>query len=231
MCRFSSVAIRASNWSAIGQPVALPVLRCETRVASSWKLTYAIASSMFLSTSVAGGHVRHPRRLELDRVHSAGHHQVVAQRDPVPALLGGPPADPGAPGAVEPELGGDLPVVRGQVVLGQQVGDHRDLGDRVQPGLLRRPVLAAEEGEVAALAPRHVVVRVPVLGDGQVPLEVLLDDGLQLVQQVRHQLVGHRGLLRRRIPPPYGTVSYATVGCTCPKPCGTLPSSERVPAL
>jgi hypothetical protein len=46
MCRFSSVAIRASNWSHNGSSVNRPVLRCEIRVASSWKETYATVWSM-----------------------------------------------------------------------------------------------------------------------------------------------------------------------------------------
>ena len=113
---------------------------------------------------VAGGHVVHPGALERDRVDAAGDEQVVADRDAVPALLGRPPAHPLAPGAVPPEPGGDLPVVAGEVVLGQQVGDHRGPRGLVEPGLLRRPVLAAEGGEVAPLVPRDVVVRVPLLG-------------------------------------------------------------------
>ena len=46
MCRFSSVAIRASIRSQTGSPDWWPVLRCETRVASSWKATYATECSM-----------------------------------------------------------------------------------------------------------------------------------------------------------------------------------------
>src|SRR6478736_4296776 len=137
MCRFSSLEMRASILSAIGSLVTLPVLRCDTRVASSWKDTYVTAS---------------------------GDHEVVAHRDAVPVLLRGPAADPGAPCAVAAEPGGDLPVVRREVVLGEQVRDHRCLGSLGQPALLGRPVLAAEELEVAALAPRDVVVGVPLLG-------------------------------------------------------------------
>ena len=103
---------------------------------------------------VAGGHVVHPGPLELDRVDAAGDDEVVAQRDAVPALLRRPAADPRAPGAVAAEPGGDLAVVAGQVVLGEQVDEHRGLRRVVEPGLLRRPVLAAEEGEVAPLVPR-----------------------------------------------------------------------------
>ena len=39
MCRFSSAEILASIWSAIVSLQALPVLRCEIRVASSWNVT------------------------------------------------------------------------------------------------------------------------------------------------------------------------------------------------
>src|SRR5699024_2328714 len=74
---------------------------------------------------VTGDHVLHAGPLECHRVHTAGDHQVVAHDDRVAILLRGPGVDPGAPRAVQGEVGGDLPVVRGQVVLGQQVGDHR----------------------------------------------------------------------------------------------------------
>ena len=46
MCRFSSVAMRASMRSQTGSPDWWPVLRCETRVASSWKATYATECSI-----------------------------------------------------------------------------------------------------------------------------------------------------------------------------------------
>src|SRR5581483_2319162 len=47
------------------------------------------------------------------------------------------------------------------------------------------PVLAAEGVEVLAVRPRDVVVRLPVLVHGQMPVEVLLDDGLEFVKQVK----------------------------------------------
>ena len=125
----------------------------------------------------------HAQPLELDRVDAAGDDEVVAQRDAVPALLGRPPADPLAPRAVAAEAGGDLAVVGGQVVLGEQVDRHRRLRDRVERRVLRAPVLAAEEREVATAAPRHVVVRVPFLGQAEVAVEVLGDDGFEVVQQ------------------------------------------------
>ena len=70
-------------------------------------------------------HVGHPGPLQRDRVDRAGDEQVVADRDAVPALLGGPAVHPGAPGAVAAEERGDLVVVAGQVVLGEQVDDQR----------------------------------------------------------------------------------------------------------
>ncbi len=45
MCRFSSLAIFCSSWSQSLSPEYVPVLRCEMRVASSWKETYAIELS------------------------------------------------------------------------------------------------------------------------------------------------------------------------------------------
>ena len=68
-------------------------------------------------------------RSSCDRVDGAGGQQVVADRDAVPALLGGPAVHPGAPGAVAAEERGDLVVVAGQVVLGEQVDDQRGAGD------------------------------------------------------------------------------------------------------
>ena len=101
---------------AIGSPVALPVLRCEMRVASSWNATYA----MECSTSRRGRwrsppHVVHPGALQRDRVDRAGDQQVVADRDAVPALLGRPPVHPGAPRAVAAEQRRDLVVVAGRL--------------------------------------------------------------------------------------------------------------------
>ncbi|SHU08701.1 Uncharacterised protein [Mycobacteroides abscessus subsp. abscessus] len=75
-------------------------------------------------------------------------------------------------------------MIRGQIVLGEQVGDHRDLGDLGELGLLRIPVLPAQGLVVLALRPRDVIVRVPVLGDTEVAVDILLDHGLQLVQQL-----------------------------------------------
>ena len=62
---------------------------------------------------ISVGHVDHSCLLERDRVDPTGHHEVVAQDDPVAVLLGGPAAYPGAPGAVLGEVLGDLTVVGG----------------------------------------------------------------------------------------------------------------------
>ena len=120
-------------------------------------------------------HVGHTELFELVRVHRARGEQVVAHHDAVPALLRGPAVHPGAPGAVTAEEGGDLVVVAGEVVLGEQVhdeGDPADLGDLRLP-LLPGLAVLEEAGEVAAVAPRHVLVRHPVLGDLQMPVEFL----------------------------------------------------------
>ena len=81
-----------------------------------------------VDVDVAGRHVRHPGPLQRHRVHRPGHGEIVADRDAVPPLLGGPPVHPGAPGAVAAEQRGDLVVVRRQVVLGQQVDHQRGPG-------------------------------------------------------------------------------------------------------
>ncbi len=57
------------------------------------------------------GHVLHPSPLQRHRVNATGDDEIVADRDPVPVLLGRPTAHPRAPSAVEGEdtrpLGGD----------------------------------------------------------------------------------------------------------------------------
>jgi hypothetical protein len=76
--------------------------------------------------------VLHPQPFQLDRINPARDDEVVADRDSVPTFFGGPAADPLSPGAVAAEPGGDLAVVGGQVVLGEQVDRHRDLRHRVE---------------------------------------------------------------------------------------------------
>ena len=75
------------------------------------------------------GHMGHARFLEGDRVDAAGHDEIVAQGDAVPALFGRPPSHPGSPRPVEREVVRRLAMVGGQVVLGQKVGDHGRPGD------------------------------------------------------------------------------------------------------
>ena len=133
----------------------------------------------------AAGHLLDAQCLQLDRIDGAGDDEVVAQRDAVPVLLGGPAVDPLAPRAVHAEVHRDLAVIRRQVVLGQQVLHHRHLSDLGQLRLSGLPVLAAQRVVVLAVRPRDVVVRVPVLAHRQVPVDVLLDDWLQLVQELQ----------------------------------------------
>src|SRR4029079_18440218 len=54
---------------------------------------------LLVARAVSRGHVNHPEPLQLDRIDSAGHHEIVAQRGSVPTLLGSPAANPVAPGA------------------------------------------------------------------------------------------------------------------------------------
>jgi hypothetical protein len=131
--------------------------------------------------------VHHPELFQLVRVDGARGQQVVAHHDAVPALFRGPAVHPGAPGAVAAEEGGDLVVVTGEVVLGQQVHDQRDLADVGDLGLLRLPGLAVleEAGEIAAVGERDVLVRHPVLGDLEMAVEFLLHHLFQRVQQSR----------------------------------------------
>ncbi len=126
----------------------------------------------------------HAGFFEGDGIDAAGDDEVVTHDDAVPVLLGGPPADPGTPGTVLGEVLGDLPVVRRQVVLGEQVGDHRGLCDVGELGLLRVVVLAAECGEVATFVPRHVVVRVPLASHRDVTVHIVLGSGHQLLQKL-----------------------------------------------
>ena len=49
---------------------------------------------LVLARAEAPVHHLDAQLLQLDRVDRAGHHQVVAQRDAVPVLLGGPAVDP-----------------------------------------------------------------------------------------------------------------------------------------
>ena len=141
----------------------------------------------------AGGHVHHARILERDRIHGPRDDEVVADRDGVPVFLGGPAADPGPPRSVAAEDARDLVVVTRQVVLGEEVDDQARAGGVAVALLLGRPVLTAEEGEIAALVPRHVVVGIPRLMHLQVPLELGGDHRLEIDQEPDIRGVVHSG--------------------------------------
>ena len=83
---------------------------------------------LVLPRAEAACHLLEAECLQRDRIDGAGDDQVVAQRDAVPVLLGGPAVDPLAPRAVHAEVHRDLAVIRRQVVLRQQVLHHRHLG-------------------------------------------------------------------------------------------------------
>ena len=78
-------------------------------------------------------HVHHAFAFERHRVDGAGGQQVVADRDAVPSLLGGPAADPRPPGTVRAEGLVDVAVIARQVVLGQQVDDEGGARDLAHP--------------------------------------------------------------------------------------------------
>ncbi len=85
------------------------------------------------------------------RIDLTGDDEIVAQRDRVQVLLGGPPAQPAAPLLLEDEAEDELAVVGGEVVLLDEQ-DLQRIGDVLgQRDLRRVPVLAAEEREVLAL--------------------------------------------------------------------------------
>jgi len=156
---------------------------------------------LVLAGREATGDLLHAGDLEVHRIDGAGHHQVVAQSDAVAVLLGGPPVDPVAPGTVHAEVHRDLAVVRRQVVLGQEVLHHRGLRHLGELRLAGLPVLAAEGVPVLAFLPRDVIVRIPVLAHGHVPVDLLFDHGLELMkklqvgQVLRHASSGYLYLL------------------------------------
>ncbi len=126
----------------------------------------------------------HAGFFEGDGVDASGDDEVVAHDDAVTVLFGGPPADPGSPGTVLGEVLGDLTVVGRQIVLGEQVGDHRGLRDVGELGLPRVVVRTAEGGEVTAFVPRHVVVGMPFARHRNVTVHVVLGSGHQLLQKL-----------------------------------------------
>ena len=141
--------------------------------------------------AVTVGHRLHPNPLELDRIDRARGHQEVADQRRVPVLLRCPAVHPAPPRAHRHDLG-DLPVVGREVVGGEHADGQRQLVDVAHRRLLRRPVLAIEEGEVAALVPRHHLVRVPGLCVGDVATQVELDlEGQPLEQFAVGQGIRH----------------------------------------
>ena len=124
--------------------------------------------------------MHHAATLELHGIDAAGDDEIVADRNAVTRLFGGPLTDPLPPGAIGPETHSDFAVVGRQVVLGQEVDDHGGLGDLVEGRILRDPVLAAQECEVTPTAPRNVVVRIPGLRHREVAVEIGLHHRFQL---------------------------------------------------
>ena len=139
---------------------------------------------LILAGAESARHLLDAQLLELERVDGAGDQKIITQRDAVPVLLGRPPVDPPAPRSVHPEVHRDLAVIRRQVVLGQQVLHHGGLRHLGELGLLGIPVLAAECVEVFPVRPGHVVVWVPVLAHREVAVDLRLDDGLELTDQL-----------------------------------------------
>ena len=123
-------------------------------------------------------HVLHAAALEHDRVDVPGDDEVVADDDRVATFLGRPAVHPVLPGAVALlEDRADQVVVRGQVVLGEEVHLEGGLRDAGEAGLVRGPRLLVE---VTALAVRDEVVGEPLLRDRQVTVDELADGGLDL---------------------------------------------------
>ena len=138
----------------------------------------------------------HAAALEEHRVEVARHHQVVAQHDGVPALLGRPAAHPAHPGPLAlPEHGMDEPVIAGQVVLRQEAHLERRLGHAREPRLVRGPWLAVV---VSPQPVGDVLVGEPLLGHTCVPVVEPAHHGLKLGQErvdsafSRHLSLGQR---------------------------------------
>ena len=122
----------------------------------------------------------HAPLLERLGVAAARHGEVVADHDRVTTFLRGPTADPLAPRLFLAEGPPQRQVVVGQVVLGEQVDLQRRLRDVGQPRVLGSPWLLHE---VPPLFVRDVVVREPLVGGTDMPIEGLLDQ--------RHELMEH----------------------------------------
>ena len=130
-------------------------------------------------------HLTHPRALELAHVDRTGHREVVADHDRVATLLGRPPAVPLAPHVAVAELAADLAVVVREVVLGEDVEEERTARALAQLRRLRIPALAF--GVVAAAAPRHELVREPLLGGTEMTLEQRDRRRFELGEQLRRR--------------------------------------------
>ena len=124
--------------------------------------------------------MHHATTLKGYGVDAAGDDEIVADRDGVAPLFGCPLADPLSPGAITSEAHGDFAVVGRQVVLGEKVHHHGGFGNLVELGILRSPVLATQQGEVAPPAPRNVIVRIPGLRILKVSIQVGLYHWFQL---------------------------------------------------
>jgi hypothetical protein len=90
------------------------------------------------------------------------------------------------------EDGADEVVVRGKVVLGEQVDLECRLRDAGEAGLIGRPRLLVE---VAALAVGDEVVGEPLLRDRQVSVDELADGGFDLSEEgsLAALLLGQQG--------------------------------------
>ena len=179
---FSSVATREQSFTAVSSSVMAPVLRWEIRVASSCSVVNTTPSS----GPCCANSGYQPRAAWSMRPCSSttgstapGHREVVTDHDRVAPFFGGPAADPFAPGFLVAERAPQRQVVVGEVVLGQQVDLQRGLGDVGQPGIAGLPRLF---DEVPALFVRHVVVREPLAGRSEMPIERCLDHGHELME-------------------------------------------------
>ena len=117
-------------------------------------------------------HLTHARTLELAHVDRPRDREVVADHDRVATFLGRPPAVPLAPHVVVAELAVDAAEVVREVVLGEEVEEAaRCARPRHSFVVVGIPRLAF--GVVATAAPRHHLVREPLLGGTEVTLEQL----------------------------------------------------------
>ena len=131
------------------------------------------------------GDVMQPKILGDLGIDQTRDHQVVAQRDRMPVVLGRPRTDDLLPGTEDRRLLCHQPVVGRHVVLGQQQREHCGCGiGRQRRRLIGVEIDAAQEGEVAAVVPRHPVMRVPCLGSSVVLFHDLRNRLFQGVEQL-----------------------------------------------